>query len=171
MLGPSLILRLIPFNQLLDRASDTLQDVSSDPTSAPVGVNPQCGILRLGHEGSISNVANIAACGVSILVVLVLLFICQRRKAAVGTIPLSLLWWVCIFLTFRGRSLGNSRSTHPISPHSPSSNCYQWITSRARLNCPCRSYRYPRRCRCRIILGSHRQRYCRNAVDRRWDYG
>jgi len=72
------------YRQLLDKASQTLQGVSADPASAPVGVNPQCGIPRIGHEGSISNVANIAACGASILVTLVLIFICHRRKAAVG---------------------------------------------------------------------------------------
>lgn len=72
------------YRQLLDRASQVLTGVSADPVSAPVGVNPQCGIPRVGQEGSISNVANIVACGVSILVVSVLIFLCHRRKAAVG---------------------------------------------------------------------------------------
>lgn len=72
------------YRQLLDRSRETLQGASVDPDAAPVGVNPQCGIPRLGHDGSISNVANIAACGVSILVVLALIFLCSRRKAAVG---------------------------------------------------------------------------------------
>lgn len=72
------------YRQLLDRASQVFNDISADPTSAPVGVNPQCGIPRVGQDGSISNVANIAACGASILVILVLILICHRRKAAVG---------------------------------------------------------------------------------------
>ncbi|KAF9442746.1 hypothetical protein P691DRAFT_810152 [Macrolepiota fuliginosa MF-IS2] len=76
------------YRQLLDRASDVLQGVSADPASAPVGVNPQCGIPRLGNDGSISNVANIAACGASILFILVLIMLCHRRKAAVGRFEL-----------------------------------------------------------------------------------
>lgn len=72
------------YRQLLDHSRETLQGPSTDPQSAPVGVNPQCGIPRIGHDGSISNVANIAACGVSILLVAVLVFLCHRRKAAVG---------------------------------------------------------------------------------------
>ncbi|KAF5344835.1 hypothetical protein D9756_011102 [Leucocoprinus leucothites] len=72
------------YRQLLDHSRETLQGASTDPQSAPVGVNPQCGIPRIGHDGSVSNVANIAACGVSILLVAVLVFLCHRRKAAVG---------------------------------------------------------------------------------------
>ncbi|KXN86851.1 Chitin synthase export chaperone [Leucoagaricus sp. SymC.cos] len=72
------------YRQLLDRSPDTLQGPSVDPQSAPVGVNPRCGIPRVGHDGSVSNVANIAACGVSILVTALLIFLCNRRKAAVG---------------------------------------------------------------------------------------
>jgi len=72
------------YRQLLDRASDVLQGVSANPVSAPVGVNPECGIPRVGQEGSISNVANIVVCAVSILVVALLIFLCHRRKAAVG---------------------------------------------------------------------------------------
>jgi len=70
--------------QLLDHSPESLQGSSRDSESAPVGVNPQCGIPRIGHNGSISNVANIAACGVSILIVALLIFLCNRRKAAVG---------------------------------------------------------------------------------------
>ncbi|KAL9710062.1 hypothetical protein Ac2012v2_007124 [Leucoagaricus gongylophorus] len=72
------------YRQLHDHSPESLQGPSGDPESAPVGVNPQCGIPRIGHDGSISNVANIAACGVSILVVTLLIFLCNRRKAAVG---------------------------------------------------------------------------------------
>lgn len=68
--------------QLLDRSPTTLQ--GSDPQSAPVGVNPRCGIPRAGHEDSISNIANIVACGVSILILLFLIYKSGRRKAAVG---------------------------------------------------------------------------------------
>jgi hypothetical protein len=58
---------------------------SSIPTSsAPVRVNPSCGIPLLNQEGSVSSVANIAACGVSIFFTSFLIAHCHRRKAAVG---------------------------------------------------------------------------------------
>ncbi|XP_006464084.1 hypothetical protein AGABI2DRAFT_209131 [Agaricus bisporus var. bisporus H97] len=72
------------YRQLLDRSPTTLQ--GSDPQSAPVGVNPRCGIPRAGHDGSISNIANIVACGVSILILLFLIYKSGRRKAAVGRV-------------------------------------------------------------------------------------
>ncbi|KAF8893736.1 chitin synthase III catalytic subunit-domain-containing protein [Gymnopilus junonius] len=62
--------------------------VSANPLSAPVGINPVCGIPRVGQEGSIGNVANIAACGVSIFFTVFLIFMCNRRKAAVGSTAL-----------------------------------------------------------------------------------
>jgi hypothetical protein len=65
-----------------------LTGVSSDATSAPVGINPQCGILRVGQDGSVGNVANAAVCGASIFFTLFLIFLCNRRKAAVGRIEL-----------------------------------------------------------------------------------
>ncbi|PPR03972.1 hypothetical protein CVT24_008320 [Panaeolus cyanescens] len=74
---------------MLQRASPTtLTGVSASPASAPVGVNPVCGIPRLNHDGSIGNVANIAACGVSFFFVAFLIFMCDRRKAAVGRVEL-----------------------------------------------------------------------------------
>ncbi|KAF6750678.1 hypothetical protein DFP72DRAFT_909799, partial [Ephemerocybe angulata] len=42
-------------------------------SASPVGVNAKCGIPRLNHDGSISNVANIAACGVSVFFVALLI--------------------------------------------------------------------------------------------------
>ncbi|KAJ3576639.1 hypothetical protein NP233_g276 [Leucocoprinus birnbaumii] len=72
------------YRQLSDRSPGTLQGLSRESQSAPVGVNPQCGIPRVGHDGSISNIANIVACGVSFLVVAALIYLCHRRKAAVG---------------------------------------------------------------------------------------
>ncbi|KIK06332.1 hypothetical protein K443DRAFT_674320 [Laccaria amethystina LaAM-08-1] len=76
------------YRQLLRGSPSTLTGISSDPASAPVGINPQCGIQRLGHNGSISNVANIAVCGASIFFTAFLIFICNRRKAAVGRVEL-----------------------------------------------------------------------------------
>lgn len=76
------------YRQLLRGSPSTLTGISSDPASAPVGINPQCGIQRLGHNGSISNVANIAVCGASIFFTAFLIYICNRRKAAVGRVEL-----------------------------------------------------------------------------------
>jgi len=72
------------YAQLLRSSSDTLTGLSIPSSSAPVGVNPSCGIPLLNQDGSISNVANIAACGVSIIFVIYLVLHCHRRKAAVG---------------------------------------------------------------------------------------
>ncbi len=43
-----------------------------------------CGIPRVGFENSIGNIANILACGFSIVVILFLIYHCNHRKAAVG---------------------------------------------------------------------------------------
>ncbi|KAF8174957.1 chitin synthase III catalytic subunit [Pholiota molesta] len=76
------------YRQLQRDSPSTLKSPSIPSISAPVGVNPTCGIPRLGHDGSISNVANIAACGVSVLFIIFLIYICNRRKAAVGRVEL-----------------------------------------------------------------------------------
>ncbi|TFK37354.1 chitin synthase III catalytic subunit [Crucibulum laeve] len=79
------------FYRQLQRASNsTLLPPSVPSVSAPVGINPECGILRTGHDGSIGNVANIAVCGASVFFVAFLVWACNRRKAAVGRIELLL---------------------------------------------------------------------------------
>jgi hypothetical protein len=62
-----------------------LVNLSANPVSAPVGVNPLCGIPRGGHSGSVGNIANIIACALSIILVSVLIRLSYRRKAAVGS--------------------------------------------------------------------------------------
>ncbi|KAF5312579.1 hypothetical protein D9619_002465 [Psilocybe cf. subviscida] len=78
------------FYRQLQRTNNTdiFQNLSANSISAPVGINPKCGIERLHQDGSLGNIANIAACGVSFLVVAGLIFLCERRKAAVGRIEL-----------------------------------------------------------------------------------
>jgi len=76
------------YRQLLRESSSTLKGLSVPTSSAPVGVNPTCGIPHLGSDGSIGNVANIAACGVSVIIVAALIFLCNRRQAAVGRVEL-----------------------------------------------------------------------------------
>ncbi|KAF7799835.1 hypothetical protein EIP86_011077 [Pleurotus ostreatoroseus] len=69
-------------------APTVLANVSADPHSAPVGVNPKCGIPLVGVDGSLANIANILACGLSCLLVAFLVWLSGRRKAAVGRIEL-----------------------------------------------------------------------------------
>jgi len=76
------------YRELLRHAPDFLIGLSVNQSSAPVGVNPKCGIPRVGFDNSIGNIANILACGFSILVTLWLIIRCNQRKAAVGRIEL-----------------------------------------------------------------------------------
>lgn len=79
------ILRL----QLQDQSPGTLSGLSADPSSAPVGVNPECGIPQIHHGGSPGNAANIIACALSFLVSVYLMRWATRRRAAVGELLLS----------------------------------------------------------------------------------
>jgi len=72
--------------QLSTHSPSTFTGLSSNLTSAPVGVNPVCGILRLGHGSNIGNIANIICCGVSFFVVLFILAKTHRRRAAVARV-------------------------------------------------------------------------------------
>ncbi|RPD53451.1 hypothetical protein L227DRAFT_398150 [Lentinus tigrinus ALCF2SS1-6] len=74
------------YRQIEHHNSSILQGVSADPTSAPVGVNPTCGILIAGHQGSFANIANIIACGLSIIFTALLVVLATRRRAAVGRV-------------------------------------------------------------------------------------
>ncbi|KAJ4476463.1 chitin synthase III catalytic subunit-domain-containing protein [Lentinula edodes] len=74
-----------------------LTGLSADANSAPVGINPVCGIAKAGttidgpHQGtgkSLGNIANIVVCAVSMLVILGLIVASQKRKAAVGRVEL-----------------------------------------------------------------------------------
>ncbi|KAI5121371.1 hypothetical protein M0805_001184 [Coniferiporia weirii] len=79
------------YRQLLhNNDNSTLAGLSADQASAPVGVNPECGIPRVNHTNSFStgnslgNIANIVVCGISIFFVAALIWWTSRRKAAVG---------------------------------------------------------------------------------------
>jgi hypothetical protein len=86
------------FAQLLKTSPSVLTGVSSDSNSAPVGVNPQCGIPKVGSGGSLGNIANIIACVLSIGVVAVLIYFTGRRKAAVGRVEIRI-FFVLYLLT------------------------------------------------------------------------
>lgn len=81
------ILRL----QLQDHSPGTLSGLSADRSSAPVGVNPECGIRRIHHDGSPGNAANIVACALSFLVSVYLMRWATRRRAAVGELLSSMI--------------------------------------------------------------------------------
>jgi hypothetical protein len=49
-------------------------------------VDPQCGIPNVSADGSLANIANIIACGLSIFFVVYLIWITSVRKAAVGRV-------------------------------------------------------------------------------------
>lgn len=72
-------------DQVLDNDNTLLTGLSADPATAPVGVNPECGIPLVQTNGSLGNIANIIACGLSVFVVVSLIVFSTRRKAAVGT--------------------------------------------------------------------------------------
>jgi len=76
------------YRELQHNAPAFLIGASADTPSAPVGVNPKCGIPRVGFESSVGNIANILACSFSILVLIWLIIRCNNRKAAVGRIEL-----------------------------------------------------------------------------------
>ncbi|KAF9456381.1 chitin synthase III catalytic subunit [Collybia nuda] len=81
------------FYRQLQRTNDALlTGLSASPTTAPVGVNPICGIAPIfstvGPKPALGNIANIIACGLSFFLVLLLIFLSHRRKAAVGRIEL-----------------------------------------------------------------------------------
>jgi len=86
------------YSQILRKDSTLLTGISLPTSSAPVGVNPACGILKVGSSGSLSNVANIAACGLSMVILAVMIFLTNRRKAAVGRIELRA-FFILYFLT------------------------------------------------------------------------
>ncbi|KZP10789.1 hypothetical protein FIBSPDRAFT_757665 [Athelia psychrophila] len=57
---------------------------SASTSSAPVGVNPECGTLLAGSDHSLGNIANIIACALSMVFCAGLVVLAGRRKAAVG---------------------------------------------------------------------------------------
>jgi len=82
------------YRQILQTDSTLLTGLSADQATAPVGVNPECGIPLVQTNGSLGNIANILTCGLSILAVVALIVFCSRRKAAVGRSELRIFFGV-----------------------------------------------------------------------------
>ncbi|KAF8653246.1 hypothetical protein AX16_004074 [Volvariella volvacea WC 439] len=79
------------YRQLQRRAPSLLLGVSADPDSAPVGINPECGIPRAGHNNSPSNVVNNVFCFLCTVWVGVLMYKAVRRKIAFARIEFRVL--------------------------------------------------------------------------------
>ena len=79
--------------------------------TAPVGIDSKCGIPFLSPPHSLGNVANVILCGISFFVVLFLISIAVRRKAAVGACGAL----VCLFLSAHGGPCSAHRAA--LFPH------------------------------------------------------
>ncbi|KIM78704.1 hypothetical protein PILCRDRAFT_582570 [Piloderma croceum F 1598] len=86
------------YRQIADISNTFFTSASADPKSAPVGVNPDCGILKAGSDGSLGNIANMIVCGLSMVFVLALIMFSGRRKAAVGRVEIRI-FLILYFLT------------------------------------------------------------------------
>ncbi|KAI6003023.1 chitin synthase III catalytic subunit [Pisolithus albus] len=82
------------YRQLLDENPKTLVGSSAKATSAPVGVNPECGIPRVNTGGSLGNIADVIACGLSIFIIAAIIVHAGRRKAAVGRTEIRILFFI-----------------------------------------------------------------------------
>lgn len=72
------------YRQLIDNLKSTVNDVSDNAANAIADINVECFIPKAGESGSLGNIANMIACGLSIIVVAILITITTRRRAAVG---------------------------------------------------------------------------------------
>lgn len=84
--------------QLFTDNREILTQYGFDQDVSGVGVNPQCAIPQAtagagagqngGGGSGLGNIANVIACGVSIIFIIFLVARCSRRKAAVGRVEL-----------------------------------------------------------------------------------
>ncbi|KZP03613.1 hypothetical protein FIBSPDRAFT_1015770 [Athelia psychrophila] len=72
------------YRQILKNQPTLFTGASASTSSAPVGVNPECGTLLAGSDHSLGNIANIIACALSMVFCAGLVVLAGRRKAAVG---------------------------------------------------------------------------------------
>jgi len=81
------------FYRQLQKSNHTLLTA---PNMAPVGIASKCGIPFLSAPHSLGNIANAVLCGISFFVVLFLISLALRRKAAVARIEL--LYFLTLYL-------------------------------------------------------------------------
>jgi len=96
------------YRQVQDTNASVFDNVSANPATAPVGVNPNCGIPLAGQNGSLANIANIIVCALSIVFTIFLIIGVSRRRAAVGRIEFRILLILYLFtLPFQLLSTGS----------------------------------------------------------------
>jgi len=98
------------YRQLQHENPSTLASfpISANPKTAPVGINPECGIPPLNDGGSIGNIANTIACGFSFIFTIWLISRVVARKAAVGRVELrDFLFFYLLTLPFQILSTGS----------------------------------------------------------------
>lgn len=122
------------YTQISRHNASVFSGSSASASSAPVGINPVCGILRVGasRDGSggdgisgetgtgqsLGNVAQVVACALSLVFMIWLIWATGRRKAAVGVYsPFSSLFLHVLKETNRPNRTPNV--LHPLLPHPP----------------------------------------------------
>lgn len=146
--------------------SSLLTGLSANSTSAPVGINPSCGIQRVGSNGSLGNIANIVVCALSMAACVGLIFLTEKRKAAVG---------MCCLSKEKQRWLSYSRScwaeehASVILSHSPFPTHHKWLSSHTRIPGAGSSYRHSCCPCCHAVLGFAGKRSCFDSSGWRWD--
>ncbi|KAG8721027.1 hypothetical protein FRC09_008586 [Ceratobasidium sp. 395] len=93
--------------QLSTQNPEILQGYGFNPDVSGVGVDPQCAIPQAtagagagqngGGGSGLGNIANVIACGLSIIFTIFLIARCSRRKAAVGRVELRALLILYLF--------------------------------------------------------------------------
>lgn len=129
----------------------------ADPSIAPVGVDVECGPPLAGNSNP-GNIANMVVCGVSILVMGILVLHVNKRKAAVGSCsPLSVSYPK---LTHHRRSCRTESFSFllPALPSLPAR--LKWLHSPTGLDRPCCPLSYPRRHRRCPLLGPPYEWHC-----------
>jgi len=78
------------YRQLSENSSlsSLLKGLSANSSTAPLGIDPTCGIPRVGTNGSLGNIANIIVCALSMAVIVGLIVLTEKRKAAVARVEL-----------------------------------------------------------------------------------
>lgn len=99
-------------------SSTSLSDSNMDQAieTASVGVDPVCGLGRLGVGHGVGGTANVVLCAVAIPVVIAMVWATWRRNAAVGRLEFVLLLTVCPLLVSPLSSQGTFWTDAKVSP-------------------------------------------------------
>lgn len=85
---PEIYAHLVLLPQLAHKSPETLTGLSANAATAPVGINPQCGIPRAVSSAPgtshLGNIADVLSCALCFLFALFLVRHAGKRNAAVG---------------------------------------------------------------------------------------